>query len=144
MKVNKHGILPEIEMRLSSLGISNPNMRSSNQAVTNNLFGKRVNPRETFTRGESRKKPFDLDYAEEENSESGKLIKSHKMAESQPKMTSGDKITKKVGSSAARMVMSIKTRQSMRPYQSRELRIKSKPGRVMKGPRRGISNFLIS
>lgn len=93
--INKHGILPEVEMRLSSLGISNTNFRiTNNKAMKNNFFGKRVDPRDTFTRGETRKKPFDLDYAEDDNSEEGKLIKSHKMAESQPKITKGDTITK--------------------------------------------------
>ena len=54
--------------------------------MSNTFLNKMTNPRETYTRGESRKKPFDLDYAEEERWDQGQLTKSHKIVGSQPRI----------------------------------------------------------
>jgi hypothetical protein len=127
----KHGVLPEIESRLQQLGISN-------RKASKNFMGKRLNPRETFTREGSRKKAFDYDCAEEDVYEQGPLTKTHKMSESQNNFNREG--SRKSDTSGMRLVMSDKTRQSMKPYQSRELRIKNRPGRVLKkAPRRGES-----
>mmetsp|Transcript_31621 Transcript_31621/g.28016 ORF Transcript_31621/g.28016 Transcript_31621/m.28016 type:complete len:176 (-) Transcript_31621:39-566(-) len=140
--INKHGILPEVERRLNTLGISNKSLKpyKQKQTIAKTFLSKRGNPRETFTRGESNKNPFDLDYAEDEQWEPGQLTRSYKLAGSHPKIIKeGERISKPMEDSGARMIITNKTRQSMRPYQSRDLRIKNKPARVYRAGRRGES-----
>jgi len=125
-------------MRLNFLGINHQSVKSSKRkTIPNHFLCKRTNPRETYTRGEYKRKPFDLDYAEDEQLEQGQLKKPNKMAESQPKIA-GDYISsQKLDNSASKIMLANKTRQSVRPYQSRDLRIKNRPGRTYKQLKRG-------
>lgn len=97
-----------------------------------------MNPRDTFTRGSTRSKLFDMDYGEE-RCEQGQMKNTFKTNDSQQKIgVETNVITKQISETGTRILITNKTRQSIMPYQSRDLRIKHKPARVHKvEPKRG-------
>lgn len=96
-------------------------------------MSKRANPRETYTRGSTRQKPFDADDLAEDERWDSNIVKNIQTDDSKPRLTVDTKVsTKHINDSGTRIMITTKTRQPVKPYQSRDLRIRDSQHKILK------------
>ena len=132
MRKNRHGVLPEIEERLMSLGLTGFSTKPSfnraglktSDGSRKTIYGKSINGRENFLREINRSNGQETDEEEQvdRRNRRDKIIAS---VESKQLITENKTInTKQINESGNRILITTKTRQSNGPHIRGDLRIK--------------------
>lgn len=131
MRRNKHGVLPEVEERLQSLGLTGFSTKQgfnraglkTSDGSRKTIYGKSNFGRDNFMRDINRSNGQETDEEEQvERTRKSKIITStdSKLLINENKTIS----TKQINESGHRIMITTKTRQSNGPYMRGDLRIK--------------------